>query len=541
MKPSDEKRNEVAAAAGNQLSRRSLVKRAGVLGAGAGLAATAAGKTSPAAKAQDAVEPKSGGTLLFARQGSHKIPPQIDHTIGTTSFQLNVYDTLVSYDEAGLLVPSLAESWEAPDKLTYIFKIRQGVQFHDGSPLTADDVIFSFDRILDEANLATRRPEFERIESYEALDDFTVKVVMKEPYATFLSVLANRASTILSRSYEGDYETQMNGTGPFMLESFEPDVRYSLVKNPNYWKPGMPYLDRVELIPIPDDNARMAALQSGDVNFAEYVPYQYVADLQGNENYSVHSGYDIYNYIRLNVNRAPMDNPLVRQALNYAIDRSMIIDLAFGGLGEPMTVGLVPPNDPVWYQESLDGHWTYDPAKALELLAEAGYANPADLKFTLETSSEPNHLDSAQIIVEQWRALGISADVLPLESAVRVDKRFSGDYTIMFDGAANPWTDPDFYSLYISSEGPVYATGIGFEDPEIDRLLEEGRSEIDEAARKQIYLELETRLLEIAPFVFINFRPQTEASDSRVKGYVRVPGVGSASVQFMENMWIDEG
>jgi ABC-type transport system substrate-binding protein len=176
----------------------------------------------------------------------------------------------------------------------------------------------------------------------------------------------------------------------------------------------------------------------------------------------------------------------------------------------------------------------------LALLAEAGYENPGDLRFTLESSSEPNHLDSAQIIVEQWRALGIDADLLPLESAVRVDKRFSGDYTIMFDGAANPWTDPDFYSLYISSEGPVYATGIGFSNPDIDRLLEEGRAELDEAARKQIYLELETLLLEIAPFVFINFRPQTEACDARVKGYVRVPGVGSASVQFFENLWIDD-
>jgi ABC-type transport system substrate-binding protein len=284
----------------------------------------------------------------------------------------------------------------------------------------------------------------------------------------------------------------------------------------------------------------MAALQSGDVNFAEYVPSQFVEQLQADENFTVFQGYDIYNYIRLNVNRAPMDNQLVRQALNYAIDREAIIDLAFVGLGVPTTAGLIPPNDPVWYSQELDGHWTYDPDKALELLAEAGYEDPSALSFTLESSSEPNHLDSAQIIVEQWRAIGISAELQPLESSVRVDKRFSGDYTIMFDGAANPWTDPDFYSLYISTEGPVYAAGIGFSNADIDRLLAEGRSTVDEAARKAIYLELETLLLEIAPFVFINFRPQAEACAANVKGYVRVPGVGSASAQFMEWLWIDE-
>lgn len=526
-----------------ELSRRGLMRRIGVIGGAAGLAMAAGSATQPepvVARAQDAGEPKSGGVLRSARQGWSKLEPQIDYVSGSQSVQLNVYDTLISYDNDGFLTGSLAESWETPDEVTYIFHIRQGVTFHDGSPFTAEDVIFSFDRMLDESTLSARRPELERMASYEATDEYTVQVVMKEPYATFLSVLANRAATMVSRSFEGDYATEMNGTGPFMLESFEPDVETILVKNPNYWKPGMPYVDRYEVIGIPDDNARINALKSGAVNFSEYIPYQYVDELEADGNFSVYEGYDIYNYIRLNVNRAPMDNPLVRQALNYAVDRDMVINLAFGGRGVPTTAGLIPPNDPVWFQESLDGHWYYDPAKALELLAEAGYENPADLKFTLECSSEPNHLDSAQIIVETWRALGIDAELLPLESAVRVDKRYSGDYTIMFDGAANPWTDPDFYSQYIASEGSVYAAGIGFSDPEIDRLLAEGRAELDEAARKEIYLQVETRMLELAPFVFINFRPQAEACAANVKGYVRVPGVGAASTQFMEQLWIDD-
>ncbi|HUG13585.1 MAG TPA: ABC transporter substrate-binding protein [Thermomicrobiales bacterium] len=553
-----------------QLSRRTLMRRAGLLGisvagvttlltacggdddptAAPAATGTTAGAPDPTATTgadaptatveQVAGEPKPGGTLRYGSRGFGLIPPQIDHTISTTLLQLNVYDTLISYDPEGFLAPALAESWETPDELSYVFHIREGVTFHDGAPLTAADVVFSFDRILDEETGATRRPEFARMASYEATDDFTVAVTMQEPYATFLSVLANRAATIVSSAFQGDYDREMNGTGPFTLESFEPDVQYVLVKNPDYWQPGMPYLDRVEVLAIPDDSARIAALRSGDVNFAEYIPSQFVAELDADPNFTVFSGYDIYNYIRINVNREPMTDPLVRQALNYAIDREVVIDLAFVGLGVPMTVGLIPPNDPVWYSQELDGHWSYDPDKALELLAEAGYDDPSELSFTLESSSEPNHLDSAQIIVEQWRAIGISAELQPLESAVRVDKRFSGDYTIMFDGAANPWTDPDFYSLYISSEGPVYAVGIGFSDDEIDRLLEEGRSVADVAARQAIYLELERRLLEVTPFVFINFRPQAEACAANVKGYVRVPGVGSASPQFMEWLWIDD-
>lgn len=489
---------------------------------------------------QGAGEGRPGGTLTFAKQGSRPIDPQVDYGIGTGSIQLNVYDTLISPDLEGFLGPGLAESWETQGDNTYIFTLREGVTFHDGSPFTAADVIFSFERMLDEANGASLRPQMELMETFEATDDFTVQVVLSEPYATFLAVLANRAATIVSRAFEGDYTSEMNGTGPFMLDSFEPDVKYTLVKNPNYWQAGLPYLDKVELTPIPDESARIAAFQSGQVNFSEYIPYQYMNEVDEDENFTLYKGYDIYNYVRINVNRAPMDNPLVRQALNYAVDRSAHIDIAFGGQGIPMTAALIPTDDPVWYNSELDGHWTYDPDKALALLAEAGYEDPSTLKFTVESSSEPNHLDSAQVLVGQFQAIGISADLVPLESAIRVEKRSNGDYTIMFDGAANQWTDPDFYSLIVASDGPVYATGVGYNNPEVDRLLEEGRSTLDEAERKDIYKQLEEVLLEDAPFIFLYWRPQAEACAANVKGYTRVPGVGYMSVQFLENLWIDE-
>jgi ABC-type transport system substrate-binding protein len=449
---------------------------------------------------------------------------------------------LVEYDQEGTLVGALAESFEvSEDGLQYTFKLRQGVTYHNGSPFAAEDVVASFDRILDEATGASRRAELSHMGSYEATDEATVTVTLPQPYATLLAVLATDETAIASKAWleSGvDPVTEMNGTGAFTLDSFEPEVKYTLVKNPNYWKPGLPYLDSIEQIPINDDAARVNAFKSGEINFVEYVPWQNMAEIDEDDNYTLWKGFDTFNLVRLNPNTPPLDNKLVRQALNYAIDREAVIAVAFGGEGEQMTVGLFPQDSP-WYSQSLDGHWSYDPDKAMELLAEAG-VDPSTVTLDLTAATISVHMDTAQVVAQQLQELGFTVNIIQQDVPTLTERRTTGDYQLMQDGLSLSYPDPDAYSVYFDIDGSSYARGVNYQNQELADLLAQGRAETDPAKRKEIYTQFEEALLDDAPWIFILFRPQAEAGIAAVKGYTRIPGIGLDSEGYMEYIWLDE-
>lgn len=492
---------------------------------------------------QASSEGTAGGTLNFGLlRDAIGFDPHISYGASSSSLQGNVYDTIITYDLDGNLIGGLAETWEiSDDGLEYTFVVREGVVFHEGQSLTAEDFAANFDRILDEANGLARRTELSNIDSYEAADDATLNVTLVSPYATLLAVLATNEVGIASKEWleSGvDPAREMNGTGPFMLDSFEPEVRYTLVKNPNFWIEGLPYLDTINQTPIPDDNARVSALLSGDINFVEYVPWQNMAELDENPDYDLFKGFDTYNIVRLNVNVPPLDDKLVRQALNYAIDREAVIAVAFGGEGLPITSGLFPPGSP-WNQEELDGHWTYDPELAQELLAEAG-VDPSTVTLDFAVTSISVHSDTAQVVAQQLEDLGFTINFIQQDVPTLTEKRTTGEYVMMQDGLSLNYPDPDYYSVYFDIGGTAHAAGINYENEEFHEILARGREETDPAVRKEIYLEFETALLEEAPWIFILFRPQAEAMAVEVNGYTRIPGLGLRSEAFLENVWIEQ-
>lgn len=468
--------------------------------------------------------------------------PHINYGASSSSLQGNVYDTLVEYAVDGSLTGALAEGWEASsDGLEYTFTLRQGVTYHDGATFESEDVIATFDRIMDEATGATRRPQLLNVAAYTADDDYTVTLSMTQPFATLLAVLATPETVIADKDWleSGVDPTQnMNGTGPFMLDEFEPNVRFVLVKNPNYWKPGLPYLDRIEQVPIPDDAARVNAIRSGEINFVEYVPWQNMAELNDDANYTLYQGFDLYNIVRLNPQRPPLDNKLVRQALNFAIDREAVIAVAFGGQGEEMTVGLFQTVSP-WYNQELHGHWTYDPDRAMELLAEAG-VDPTTVTLDFVVATISVHSDTAQVVAQYLQELGFGINIIQQDVPALTERRTTGDYQMMQDGLSLSYPDPDSYSTYFAIGGAAHARGVGYENETLDALLAQGRAEVDRDARQAIYLEFERELLEDAPWIFVLFRPQAEASVVTMKGYVRIPGIGLNTEAYMEYVWIDE-
>jgi ABC-type transport system substrate-binding protein len=483
-----------------------------------------------------------GGTLVFGLlRDPIAFDPHIAYGASSSSLQGNIYDTLVEYDVDGNLVGALAETWEVSDDgLEYVMSLRQGVTFHDGATFEAEDVVATFDRIMNEETGASRRVELSNVGSYEATDDFTVTMTLPEPYATLLPVLATSTMYVVDKDWieSGvDPTAEMNGTGPFMLDSFEKEVKYTLVKNPNYWKEGLPYLDSIEQVPIPDDNARMNAMRSGEINFVEYVPWQNMAEFAEDDNYTSFKGFDTYNIVRLNTSRPPLDNPLVRQALNYAIDREAVIAVAFGGEGEEMTVALFPRESP-WYHEELDGHWSYDPDRAQELLAEAG-VDPSTVTLDFAVATISVHSDTGQVVAQQLEDLGFTVNIIQQDVPTLTERRTTGDYQMMQDGLSLAYPDPDAYSVYFDTGASQYAMGVGYDNPELAELLAQGRSELDPDARKEIYRQFTEGLLDDAPWIFILFRPQAEVMAANVKGYTRITAAGLGSEAFMEYIWID--
>jgi ABC-type transport system substrate-binding protein len=313
-------------------------------------------------------------------------------------------------------------------------------------------------------------------------------------------------------------------------------VRYSLVRNGEYWDAPLPYLDRIELASIPKDEVRVQALKTGTVDFAEYVPWQEIKPLEKDPAIRVHVGYDTFNVIRMNPKRPPFDQVKVRQALNYLVDRKEIIELAWGGIGRPFGAGLIPEGH--WaFPRALQGTWTYDVARAKALLAEAGVSPATRIVFDSTTLSV--HLDEAQVIVTQLQRAGLTGvEIKTMDVPTQQKKRVSGDYQMMMDGFSLPWPDPDSYTAYFGTGGASYAKAVDFSDPTLDRLLDEGRVTLDQAKRAGVYARIEQRLVELAPWVFLHWRPQAEAHRATVGGYVRLPGaLGNKSLGGLKTVY----
>jgi ABC-type transport system substrate-binding protein len=491
------------------------------------------------------LDPVYGGTLRFALgRDSVAFDPHIYYGASSASIQGNIYDGLIGYAPDGTLRPELAKSWENPDDNTWIFHLHSGVKFHDGSDFNAEDVIYSLERIMDPETAATRGGLLRaQIVSMEALDELTVKITLAGPNATFLSVLAAADCYMVDKEWGEsghNFKSEANGTGPFMLAEYEPGVQYVLVRNPNYWKEGLPYLDKLVLVPIQDDNTRINSLKNGDIDMAEVVPWQDTISLK-KPPYKIYSGYETFNFVRINTSRAPLDNPKVRQALNYIIDREEICQVAFGGEAKPISAGLILEDH--WaFSDELKGYWKKDHELAKKLLAEAGYSDPSQLKLTLESSNLPIHLDNAQLIQNQLSNFGIDVTLKVLEVPTLLEKRTSGDYGLLMDGTSLPWPDPDAYAQFFhSTEGTIFAKAVGFCNEELDRLLELGRTVLNQEERKDIYYQAEQVLLEEAPWIFVLWRSQAESTWDYVQGFVHFGGAaGFYSTANLENVWLNK-
>lgn len=497
----------------------------------------------PAGPSEAAPAPRPGGHL---RYGLETDPPNIDPHVATgaasRSVVFQLYNSLLRYGPAASLLPDLAERWEVPNARTYIFHIRRGVRFHNGTVLTAADVKASIERIANPKTSALIRDLLTpNIASVEIVDAQTVKMTLTEPQATFLALLARPEAAIVPKALADanhDFRTTPVGTGPFTFAEREPGVRIRVIKNPNYFERGVPYLDSITFIPLRDDATRVHALRSGAVDMIGFVPWKDMAILERDPRLQFWGTPGPFMVLMYNVNRKPFDDRRIRQAIGHAINRQAIVDVVFFGRGSPITGGLIPAG--TWaHNPDLEGSYKYDPERARKLLNEAGY-DPSTPVRLMQSATHAMHYQTGEVVQAELRKIGMNVVLDSVEWPVAVERGLKGDYDFRVHGLAGSVIDPDFYSFYFSNQSAFYAKPVGFRNDTLDRLLKEGRASIDQAQRKRIYRQFEERLLAAAPWTFLTWRVQGDAAVKAVQGYQQLPGwLVFDSLVFLRYVWLE--
>lgn len=475
-------------------------------------------------QAQDSDEPIYGGTLEVAFQNDwESLDPQVTSSYSSLQIMNNVLETLTTFDADQNLVPSLATSWEqSEDGLTWTFNLREGVMFSNGREMTADDVVFTYERFLDpeggfSGNASNIGPEGTVI---EAVDTYTVAITHPEPIAIAPILLGlNKATGIIAEeSVADDGSIQIPvGTGPFMIAEVDGTSFIRLEKNPNYWQDGVPYLDAVEIQPIPDDTVRETALRGGEVDWVLAIAPQSYDSLVADEDIFVETAPQLsYDYFGLNTNREPFSDPRVRQAMAYAIDRDQICQAAFFGLCEALYGGPIGSGSP-WqfdYEPYADAP---DLDRARELLAEAGYEDGFEMTW-MPNSQVGETTRAAQVLQAQLSQIGITSDIIAPEWAEWLELQGGGDYDA-FICSWNALKDADQY-YYLQHRTGLVFNFTGFSDEEFDSLVDAGRGVSDFDERYAIYEEANQILTDSAHYVYMYNKLEIRAYDDSVNGFV---------------------
>jgi peptide/nickel transport system substrate-binding protein len=496
--------------------------------------------TNPQSTAAPAA-PKKGGTLKY---GLSTDPPNMDPHISTgaaaSTVKAMMLQGLMTVWRGGKIVPELAESYTMEGN-NYVFKLRQGVKFHNGEEFTSDDVKWNIDRIKDPKVGAYFAGTMADVGTVEMPDKYTARFVMKKPNATLLAVLANMACLMTSKKHGSDptvdLKTQPVGTGPFKWVERQPGVSVKLTRNENYWQPGLPYLDAITYIPYPDDTARVTALRTGAVDLIDYVPFKDIATIQGdNKLFTTSDSVSGYGWMAYVVDKPPFDNVKVRQGLAYALDRQAIMESAFSGRGKPMTGGLIPETFDGY--NNLEGRYTFQPDKAKQLLTEAGYKNLGDLKFQMLSTSTYTVIGKpAEAAQGQLKQFGVGAELVMQEWLTFRATVTAGTYPVHVWGSAPDINDPDFLSQQLQT-GKVLAPQIHFSDAQLDALFDKARGETNQDTRKALYKQIEERTLDLCPWTYLVRREQAEAGAAYVKGYEHIPAAWTAVT--LRETWLDK-
>ncbi|MCL6450258.1 MAG: hypothetical protein K6T75_03075 [Acetobacteraceae bacterium] len=464
--------------------------------------------------------PVQGGTLVVAvPQDPDGLDPHKTVAAATFEISVNIYDTLIAVDAGGNLQPGLAASWtSSPDGLTWTFKLRPDIYFHNGRKLVASDVKASFERILDPATAHSRASDYAVIERIDAPDPETVVFHLKEYHAAFLSNLAMGWAAVVPVEAAAELKTHPIGTGPFRLVEWVPNQHIKLQRFDRYFIRGVPYLDEVIFKIIPDDSVQTVSLKTGEVDVVPNLPPEAAADVANNPTLKLYTApMNMVQIMAINNARAPFNDRRVRQALSYSVDKLDVIDGASWGYGTAIGSHM-PPVSP--YYLDLSYRYPRDLERARALLAEAGLPQGFSCVLSLPQPYEI-HRRAGEVIAGQLLEAGVRAELSVVEWGTWLEQIYRGRNYELTVIAHTGRLDPDpFLNRYTSSSKENY---MNYNNPEYDRLVAEGARTLDPAARKSIYNRLQQMLCDDAVALYIQAPHAVIGLNRRVEGWQVFP------------------
>ena len=436
-----------------------------------------------------------------------------------------IFDDLLTRDGHLNVAPGLAERWEIPDPRTYIFHLHNNVKFHDGRQLTSRDVKWTFDSLLQGKIRSTKSAVYRLVDHIETTDDYTVVFHLKEPFTTLLWNLSDGAIGIVPYGSGEEMSRHPIGSGPFRFISAEPDKDVILARNDQYWgeKARLP---NVRLIVVPDTTTRALELRKGSADIAiNALTSDMVLTLERDPNLAVlRAPGTVLAYMAFNTRDPILKDERVRQALAYAIDRRPFIEYLQRGFARPAS-SLLPPES--WAYNGDVPSYDHDPARARQLLEQAGYPEVNGVRFhlTMKSSTEESTRLMAAVLQQQLRQVGIALDIRTFEFAT-----FFSDVTHgLFQLYSLRWIggneDPDIFEyVFHSSKFPPNGANRGyFADPRIDTLIDQARQELDQNTRKHLYAEIQRTLADELPYINLWYFDNVLVHSKRVKNLALNP------------------
>jgi peptide/nickel transport system substrate-binding protein len=470
-------------------------------------------------------KPAPNEVVMIIESSPTNLDPRVGIDAQSERIDDLLFDDLLTRDEHFNVQPGLAERWEIPNPLTYIFHLRHGVRFHDGRVLTAKDVKWTLDSVLTGKIITTKSAAYRFVDHIDARDDYTVVFHMKEPFATLLWNLSDGALGIVPYGSETEVTRQPIGSGPFRFVSAQQDKEVLIERNNDYWG-SKAKVERVRFMVVPDPTTRALELRKGSADIASNAfGADTVLTIQHEPRLTVQrSPGSVMTYLALNCHDPILKDVRVRQALAYAIDRGPMLQYLWQGFARP-AYSVLPPES--WAYNADVPQYQHDLARARALLDQAGYpvVNGVRFHLTMKTSTEESPRLIAAVLQQQFREIGVALDIRTYEFAT-----FFADVT---SGAFQMYTlrwiagneDPDIfeYAFHSSRFPPKGANRSFYSDPRVDSLIDQARSELDQNTRKQLYAEIQALLAQDVPYIDLWYLDNVVVHSTRVTGITLNP------------------
>lgn len=475
-------------------------------------------------------EPQPGGDLIMVRADDPTTMMPTDPTDNASIWVIqNVFDTLVVASVDGeSLEPGLAESWEqSDDRLSWTFHLRPGVTFHNGEPVTADDVKFSIDNATN--------PELpfgdinSQIAQVEAPDEATVVVTTKVPWSPLPADLALFTNSIVPKDLAGmskeEFADRPIGSGPFKVDSWTKGQSLKIIKNPDYWQEGRPYLDSVTFNTVPDSNTRAEQLLGDQAQVNEFPPYSTIEGLKSTPGVKLEAfESSMVNYINVNHREAPLDDVHLRRALSYALDREAMINAVTYGQAKVATTFMTPA---LWGHDPDIKGLEFDLEQAKSELAQSEYPDGVELEITVG-AGDPDNAAIAQIAQEAFSKIGVTLKINPLDPSAARQNRMSGNFQLMTGYATTDIVDPDQMVGFLVKKG----NGInsGYDNADVNEWADQAAQTEGQEERQKLYSQIQQTATDEVALIPLYYSPAVFSTTDSVHGF-RTTAVGTYTLR----------